>query len=245
MLPVLIYEPDDALRTALLEELKSFDSPDKVRMRIELATDSKDSMCHAIQSEDGILLSILGVHPGQSRTCGELSEMIQRKNRNSYTLFCLHDASDLDDLLENCLRLAGILTVPLPLERLRRTLDRIVIDYLSLTEEKTSTDSIFIESGSSSYYIPCDQILYLEALNKLLTIHTVRQNITVRRALSSLENTLPKQFVRCHRAYIINTRYIDQVNLRDMCVTVTNGDILPISRSQRAILKPDAQEVLS
>ncbi len=244
MLPVLIFEPDEKSRAALLNALAAMDGQGLPKTRVDLSTGSFEIMERAIREASGITLAIVGIPRGQSEKCTGLGSTVMQQNRNSYTLFCLHDPEDLEALLDNCMRPAGIVTAPLAQASLTRNLRRILEDYQSTVETPADDRCMVIEGNGSAYRIPYDHILYLEALNKLLTIHTERQSITVRRSLSGLEESLPEQFLRCHRAYVINTQYIDRVNFTDMMVTLRNGDALPVSRGQRGILKQmvDAQK---
>ena len=237
MLPVMIYEPDEALRAGLLSGLDSLGGLGLPSTRISLSTASLETMQRAVQQATGIALAILGIPRGQGRRLTELGNQLMRQNRNSYTLFCLHDAGDLDELLAHCMRPAGILTLPLNEGRLKLSLRRILEDYSALTGESGGGDSLLIETGGATYRVDLSQILYLEALDKLLVIHTSRQNITVRRSLTAMAETLPESFVRCHRAYIVNREKIAQVQYAEMLLTLVNGETLPLSRGQRAQLK--------
>lgn len=237
MLPVLILEPDESIRAMLVDALSALRRQSLPATRIEMSTGSPSAMQHAIEAQSGIALAILGIPSGAVVPCVELGSLAMQRNRSSYTLFCLHDAGDLSDLLENCLRPAGILTAPITKDSLSRCLTRILTDYQALTGDASDDDCMMVEAGGAAYRISYDDILYLEALDKLLTIHTRRQQIAVRRSLSALEGTLPDNFIRCHRAYILNTRYIDQVDYGNMSLTLSNGDVLPISRGQRAEVK--------
>lgn len=234
MLPVLILEPDESMRAMLADALSALRRQNLPATRIEMSTGSPSAMRHAIEAQSGIALAILGIPPGAVVQCAELGNLAMQRNRSSYTLFCLHDAGDLGDLLENCLRPAGILTAPISQSSLSKVLTRILTDYQALIGDTPGNDDcMVVEAGGTAYRISYDEILYLEALDKLLTIHTRRQQIAVRRSLSALEGTLPDTFIRCHRAYILNSRYIDQVDYSNMSLTLSNGDVLPISRGQR------------
>lgn len=236
MLPVLIYEPDEAIRATLLDSL-SLPEKKLPSARVRVSTGSTDTMQRAIEAENGISLCIFGIPSGTVLACAELGNLAMQRNRYSYTMFCLHDARDLGELLENCMRPAGILTTPLNKRSLESCLTRIFEDYQGLTGDTASDDCLIIENGGAVYRVAYRQILYLEALDKLLCIHTDRQSITVRRSLSSLEKTLPESFVRCHRAYIVNSAYINEINYSSMTLTLRNGDAVPVSRGQRTELK--------
>lgn len=244
MLPVLIYEPDTRIRAALLAALAELDGQGLPKTRVNLSTGSFEAMERAIREESGITLAMVGIPRGQCQKSTGLGSTVMQQNRNSYTLFCLHDPADLEALLDNCMRPAGIVTAPLAKASLTRNLRRILEDYQNTVEAPADDNCMVIEGNGTAYRIPYDRILYLEALNKLLTIHTERQSITVRRSLTGLEELLPEQFLRCHRAYVVNTQFIDRVNFTDMTLTLRNGDALPVSRGQRGIIKQrmDAQK---
>jgi len=237
MLPVMIYEPDGALRMQLLDGLGRQDGAGLPRTQVALTTSSLADMRRAADRQSGIMLVILGVPKGDAAALTELGGAVMRQNRLNYTVFCLHDAADMDALLETCMRPAGILTLPLRTARLDDVLRRILEDYAQLTADTESDDYILIETGGTTYRVDHARILYIEALDKYLVIHTGRQNITVRRSLAAMEKTLPEQFIRCHRSVIINRQYVERIQLNEMTLTMTNGDLLPISRGQRAAIR--------
>ena len=93
---------------------------------------------------------------------------------------------------------------------------------------------LVVDSGNSTFRIPFSRILYIEALDKKLTIWTKQQSISIRMTLNTLETTLPPElFFRCHRSYIINVKAIESVDFTAMEVTLTSGDTLPLSRTAR------------
>ena len=237
MLPILIYEPDAAARQQLLDGLGALDADGAPRTRVSLSTGSMDGMRRAIEAEGGITLALLGVPEGRVAETAALGEMLMRKNRDSYAVYCLHDAGALEELFAHCMRPAGILTAPWTDRALSGCLKRILRDYESQTVQGDEGDSLVIEANSTTYRLGFGEIMYLEALDKLLTIHTERQSITVRRSLSALADALPESFVRCHRAYVVNSRFIDRVDYAGMMLTLRNGDTLPLSRGQRAAVK--------
>ena len=55
--------------------------------------------------------------------------------------------------------------------------------------------------------------------------------------LDELENTLPEQFLRCHRSYIISVEKISLIKLSLHTVRLNNGCIIPVSRTYSKHLK--------
>ena len=54
---------------------------------------------------------------------------------------------------------------------------------------------------------------------------------------SLLEQTLPDEFIRCHRAFIVRRSRISCIRLSQNCLTLDNGETLPLSRTYKPRLK--------
>lgn len=64
-----------------------------------------------------------------------------------------------------------------------------------------------------------------------IDIYTTSDKITIRKKISDMEQMLPKEnFIRCHRSYLVNIKYIKVVN-KD-AITLENGIKIPISRGK-------------
>jgi two-component system, LytTR family, response regulator len=85
--------------------------------------------------------------------------------------------------------------------------------------------------------VPVDRILWIEAANKYVVIHTTDQKHIVRQTIQSLEDSLdPKQFVRIHRSTLVRkaaVRGLHPLFHGDYLVKLTNGVELTLSRSFR------------
>ena len=241
MLPVMIYEPDADTRALLAKALSAVSAGAESLFKICASTGSAGDLLRYLQAEDGIALVILGLsHLPEDNLaqCFRLGNLVMQQNRDSYTLFVVHDPGDLTALLQNCMRPAGIVVPPLELQSLNGCLKRILDDYSRLSgAEEADSQHLLLESGASTYRVPYSQLLFLEALDKKLNVCTQRQSITVRKSLGSIAGSLPAQFIRCHRSYIVNSDYIDRVSFSDMALTLTNGESIPVSRSCRDALR--------
>jgi len=240
MLPVMIYEPNESVRTMLADSLRTL--PERASMlKIIAVTGSAQDLLRYLKEEKGIVLVILGLErqPEDNRAhCLKLGQLVMKQNRDSYTLFVVHQLEDLEVLLRNCMRPAGILMPPFNPDALNACLKRILDDYSSLSGESAEETCLLVETGSATYRLPHSQIVYLEALDKKLSICTSRQSVTVRKSLGAVIETLPEQqFFRCHRSFVVNLDYVERANFSEMMLTLNNGDELPIARSARAQLK--------
>ena len=120
---------------------------------------------------------------------------------------------------------------------MRATLRRILNDYLAMHDEADEADYMMVSAGKGQRRIAYRDILYLEAQDKLLNINTEHFSLSVRGSLNALAGTLPEDFVRCHRSYIVNRSYIERLDLPGMELHLTTQERLPISRSYKEALR--------
>lgn len=82
--------------------------------------------------------------------------------------------------------------------------------------------------------LPLSRLHYVEAFSHQLHYHTEEGELvsTTTQSLSSLEREL-KGFFRCHKGYLVNLRYVDEVRGDTLLVA---GQELPVGRSRRKAL---------
>lgn len=72
------------------------------------------------------------------------------------------------------------------------------------------------------------EILFIEALQKYVRIHTANERIVTLMSMSQLEETLPQaKFIRIHRSYIVNLDKIESIE----------GNLVRIGKHQLPISK--------
>jgi two-component system, LytTR family, response regulator len=96
---------------------------------------------------------------------------------------------------------------------------------------------ITIKESDGIIFVPVEEILWIEAANKYVVIHTATRTHMARHTIQSLENQLdPKQFVRIHRSTIVRkaaVRGLHPLFHGDYLVRLTNGAELTLSRNFR------------
>ena len=95
-----------------------------------------------------------------------------------------------------------------------------------------------IKAENGIVFVPVEQILWIEAANKYVVVHTAGGEHVARQTIQSLEDTLdPKEFVRIHRSILIRkaaVRGLHPLFHGDYIVKLTNGAELTLSRNFRA-----------
>jgi DNA-binding LytR/AlgR family response regulator len=89
----------------------------------------------------------------------------------------------------------------------------------------------FVKTDYKMVKVVFSDILFIEALQKYVRIHTPSVRIVTLMSMSQLEETLPTgQFVRIHRSYIVNLDKIDSIEGN---IVHIGKHQLPLSKGQR------------
>lgn len=105
----------------------------------------------------------------------------------------------------------------------------MVLDKLQ--EKKSVSEKIFITTPDGERNVFCDRILYAEVEGHHCILHLDKETIIMKGSLSEFEELVAGQisFIKCHRAFIVNLKYVSMVLKAD--VVMDNGEKLPLSRN--------------
>jgi DNA-binding LytR/AlgR family response regulator len=96
---------------------------------------------------------------------------------------------------------------------------------------------LYIKSNGRFERISYDDILYLEAANNYVVVHTLRQKYLVYQTLKGMEKQLPpREFLQTHKSYVVARPHIRQIDGDSVCI----GEVrIPLSRrfKQRFLLE--------
>ncbi len=99
------------------------------------------------------------------------------------------------------------------------------------SEQKSSTDDLFIKSNGEIRRVVVDQIQFIRSESDYVELFTTKERFYFARALRSLLTELPgSHFVRVHKSYVVNIRYITRIVGTEIHI---GGTTVPIGRSYR------------
>ncbi|WBA43954.1 LytR/AlgR family response regulator transcription factor [Hymenobacter canadensis] len=141
------------------------------------------------------------------------------------------------------LHVAGYLVKPLDYARFSQTVDRLRTRHEArrpapapasprggYAELFGEGNALFLKINKSLTRINFDEVLYLEALSTYSVLVTLKQKHIVYATLKTFEERLPfAHFVRVHRSYMVNTRYITSVE--DNHLQLPGGHEVPVAKS--------------
>ncbi len=106
---------------------------------------------------------------------------------------------------------------------------------------KRVAERIPVRTGERTWYVPVEEINYIEAAGNYLCLHVGRETHILRDTLSTLEKLLdPAQFIRIHRSYLVRLSEIMAVESpvdKEQSVVLKNGARLPLARTCYTSLK--------
>ena len=100
---------------------------------------------------------------------------------------------------------------------------------------------VVVKTGTKIRIIPAQEILYLEAYDDFVKIHTADGIFLKNKTMAYFEKVLvPSQFTRVHRSYIVKLDEITKIEPMEKeshIAILRNGDRIPVSKSGYAKLK--------
>lgn len=156
--------------------------------------------------------------PGMSGTA--LAKEIRRDNKAVQIVFItgfyeyFSDGFDVSAL--------HYLIKPVGPEKLFPVLDKAV-DNLSCHQR-----SVLVSTSEAEVKIPLTDILYVEAENVYVAVHTLRGSFRTRCSLAQFSEQLDETFLKVHRSFVVGLK--DIVKITRTQITMSNGDTVPISR---------------
>ena len=123
-----------------------------------------------------------------------------------------------------------LLIKPIRQEKLYEAVDR-AMNQIDTKEAQTVT----LISKSFIARVRAEDIAYVESERRVLTVHSLEEDIRVNMKLSDLEEHLPEYFVRVHQSYLVNMYQIKLFSAKG--VELLDGRSVPVSRPRYAKAK--------
>lgn len=129
---------------------------------------------------------------------------------------------------------------PFDKERLSTSVERALRRLSSIVPsagESQWLSRLSIKDGERIVFLPVDEIVWIEAANKYVVIHTASGSHILRQTIQGLEDKLdPREFVRTHRSTLVRkaaVRGLHPLFHGDYIVKLVNGAEVTLSRSFR------------
>ncbi|SRX74741.1 LytR/AlgR family response regulator transcription factor [Aequorivita antarctica] len=94
-------------------------------------------------------------------------------------------------------------------------------------------EKLCLKSYGDFQYLDIKNILYLKADNNTTDFHMVDGSIVgAFKTLKNYEDVLPKNFIRIHRSYIVNSKYVSRIHYGKCICSISRKDVkLPFTKA--------------
>lgn len=92
-------------------------------------------------------------------------------------------------------------------------------------------DALLVRTGPSLVRILPQEILYVESDRRKVRVHCRERVVETYAKMDEVEARLPRQFVRCHKSFLVNMDCISELGSFDL--TLSNGETVPISQRRK------------
>jgi len=127
---------------------------------------------------------------------------------------------------------------PVTYPRFFKAIDKAVRYHSPNESKSTAEDEIFIKKGSSLVKLRLKDLIYIEALENYIILHTRDEKFTIHFTMKAIENQLPSgDFIRVHRSFIVNYSMIQSIKDDFLDIMVGNKiKNIPLGNSFRETL---------
>ncbi len=127
------------------------------------------------------------------------------------------------------------LVKPYPFDRFLKAVNKArdlhVLKKRENSSAGESADYIFVKTSSKLERVVLEDILFVEAMENYVVIHTNQQKLITMMTMKNIEETLPfKKFIRIHKSYIANKDKINSIEGNEIKI---GANKLPIARNRK------------
>lgn len=112
-------------------------------------------------------------------------------------------------------------------------LQKAILRFEEVVQNRNTT--ICVKSYGDYRFVESDEVVYLKADNNSTDMYTNSGNVIIAfKSMKHFESILPSQFVRIHKSYIVNMKYIARIHMsNNACYLKNSKTQLPFSKTYR------------
>ena len=167
-------------------------------------------------SETNINVLILDINLNSTINGLELAEQVRKINKDVYFIFT---TSHLEyALVAYKHKTFDYLPKPITRERFEDTIQRLFNDI-------HDTPKKYIKIDSKNTVILESDIAYIKRDGMKLIFHTNSSDYDTYSSFNKFQDSLPSNFVRCHKSFVVNTNTIKNANLVSNSITLNDNSV--------------------
>lgn len=225
MSKILIVEDNELIRNSIIKIIRKIDDS------IEIISTEYSSKALDISIRSNIDIFILDI--GLKDYSGiKLGQELRKLNKYIITPIIFITSMINEELKAfREIHSYAFITKPFKKEKVKNIFAPIIQSFTENHQENNLT----INQKEETYIIPMNEIIYIESQLKRIYIHTLNDEYEIKTyTLNKLIEILNDDFIRVHRSYIINKKYITKIDRTKWVLHFKNiAKYMPVSRKYK------------
>ena len=220
MLEIVVCEDNNEYRKFITESLNLLISDNKINGSVVFDCASPEQVLE-FMGDNNPNVFFLDIDLNAELNGLDLASEIHENIVDAYIVFI----SQYANLVFKSFKVRPFDFLPKPITKkdLADVLLEINNDYLKKFDIE-KPELLNIKIGSKIYQIPKSEIVFLEKYGNKCIVHSKTKTVYCYQSLDTIYDKLGNaDFIRCHKSYIVNKNFIEQTNLSDMEIILTNG----------------------
>lgn len=194
-----------------------------IEAEIKFVTDNPNEVLE-YEENNTVDVLILDINLNSNISGIDVAKKIRKRNKKIYIIF---STGHLEySLVAYSVKTFDYLPKPVTLERLEVTLNRLLEDL------NNNPSNTFIKINNKTI-INQKEIYFIKKDGMKLVFCTNSGEFEAYNSLEKIQNTLPTNFVRCHKSYIANTQQILNINKKKNSIIFTNNQTCDIGEKYK------------
>ena len=213
MLNFVLCDDNKLILTKLCKMLESIFINNNLQAQIVFSsTNSEETLEYVLNNEVHVLL--LDIELKSKLTGIEMANIIRKNNKSIYIIFTTGHLEY--GLIAYQCKTFDYLAKPITIERLEGTI-------LRLFDDLTSKPRNFLKLDTKNTVINLDSVQYIQKDGMKLIFYTNSREYKIYSSFKKISASLPENFVRCHKSYIININKVSNIQSNTNTVFFENN----------------------
>ena len=217
MLNFIVCDDNDILRDKLTRMLENIFTRHSCLCNILLSTGDPNKVLKYSQRYKSCVY-ILDIDLKSEMSGVDLAHKLREDDKEAYFIFSTAHTEYI--MVAYKAKTFDYLVKPITYERMEECI-------LRLLEDISAENQKYINFGNK-VILNANDIVYIEKCNNRVNVYTENESILIYNTLDKLSNFLPRNFVRCHKSYIINKDKISSIDMTRNIVTFSDNKICTI-----------------
>ena len=219
MLNFVICDDNSNISDKLALLLENIFTKNNLEGQVSFKFNKFEDLLNCFDNGNQIDVLLLDINLRSKKTGLDLAEEIRKKNKDVYLIFTTGHLEYA--MMAYKYKTFDYLAKPITYERLEDTIKRLFDDIYGLPKK-------YIKIDSKNTLVDEAQIQYIKRDGMKLIFHTSSHDYESYSSFNKIQDSLPKNFIRCHKSYIVNLNNIKNVDLVTLTILLADNSTCSI-----------------